>query len=216
VLLVGLLRRASHERPTPAATKVALQASVVLGVGELLETAATSVLYALLAIAGDARETSFFYVLMIIAGSLSVGWSYLLRLARPRLVSWLATASEGTGRALVHRMAAWTCGPGVVLTVGLVLVVVAWGSSKPLALAALVVEVLLYFAITAAAVVLESVDARGRHGSAGGAILQFAAVALAAWWFIPAAGAAGAFGALCIGCLVKAAVLYRISAVVED
>jgi hypothetical protein len=80
----------------------------------------------------------------------------------------------------------------------------------------LVVEVLLYFAITAAAVVLESVDARGRHGSAGGAILQFAAVAIAAWWFIPAAGAAGAFGALCIGCLVKAAVLYRISAVVED
>lgn len=216
VLVIGLLRRASHERPTSAATKVALQASVVLGVGELLETAATSVLYAFLAIAGDARETSFFYVLMIIAGSMSVGWSYLLRLARPRLVSWLATAAEGTGRALVHRMAAWTCGPGVVLTGGLVLVVVAWGSSRPIALVVLAVEVLLYFAITAAAVVLESVDARGRHGSAGGAILQFAAVALAAWWFIPAAGAAGAFGALCIGCLVKAAVLYRISAVVED
>jgi hypothetical protein len=215
-LVIGLLRRASHERPTPAATKVALQASVVLGVGELLETAATSVLYAFLAIAGDARETSFFYVLMIVAGSMSVGWSYLLRLARPRLVSWLATASGGTGRALVRRMAAWTFGPGVLLTGALVLVAVAWGSSRPIALLTLVVEVLLYFAITAAAVVLESVDARGRHGSAGGAILQFAAVAIAAWWFVPAAGAAGAFGALCIGCLVKAAVLYRISAVVED
>ncbi|MDX6585344.1 MAG: hypothetical protein QOI10_4528 [Solirubrobacterales bacterium] len=216
VLVIGLLRRASHERPTPAATKLALQASVVLGVGELLETAATSVLYAFLAIAGDARETSFFYVLMIVAGSMSVGWSYLLRLARPRLVSWLATASGGTGRALVRRMAAWTFGPGVLLTGALVLVAVAWGSSRPIALLTLVVEVLLYFAITAAAVVLESVDARGRHGSAGGAILQFAAVAIAAWWFIPAAGAAGAFSALCIGCLVKAAVLYRISAVVED
>jgi hypothetical protein len=116
-------------------------------------------------------------------------------------------------------MAGWTFGPGVVLTGCLVLAVVAWGPDRELAMATLVVEVLLYFSVTAAAVVLESVDARGRHGSAGGAILQFAAVATAAWWFIPAAGAAGAFGALCIGCLVKAAVLRRASAApvgVED
>lgn len=216
VLVIGLLRRAPRERATPAAARVALQAAAVLGVGELLEAASGSVLYAVLAIAGDARETSFFYVLMIVAGSTAVGWSYLLRLARPRLVGWLAQATDGIGRTVVHRMAGWTLGPGVVLTGGLVLAVVAWGPSRPLAMVTLVVEVLLYFAVTAAAVVLESVDARGRHGSAGGAVLQFAAVAVAAWWFIPAAGAAGALGALCIGCLVKAAVLRRVSASVED
>lgn len=213
VLLVGLLRlRPPRYADAPAALRrTALRASAVLGVSELLGTASASVLYAVLAIEGDDRQISLFYVLMVVAGSIAVGWSYFLRLVQPRVVGWLEVSGAAAGRAVVRRLTGATLGVGVPVTIAVVVAAAIRGGGLPVAIGALALEIVLYAAGASAAVMLETVDARGRHGSATGAGLQFAAVALAGCWLVPVAGAAGAFAALCVGEVLRTAVLRRVA-----
>lgn len=211
VLLTRLFR---STRPTGAPVtlrRAALRASAVLGISELLGTASASVLYAILAINGNDRQISLFYVLMVVAGSIAVGWSYFLRLVQPRVVGWVERSGAAAGRAAVRRLTGAALGVGVPATIAVVVAAAALGSGLPVAAAALGLEILLYAAGAGAAVMLETVDARGRHGSATGAAFQFAAVALAGWWLVPAAGAAGAFAALCVGEVLRTAVLRRVA-----
>jgi phenylacetate-CoA ligase len=75
VLLAGLLR---HPGPTGAGRKStveAVRAAAVLGVSEIVSAGSVSILYTVLALVGEATETSRFYLLMIIGGGgrLAVG-----------------------------------------------------------------------------------------------------------------------------------------------
>jgi hypothetical protein len=62
-----------------------------------------------LAVAGDAAQTSRFYLFMIVSAAFSVGWSYLLRLAQPRMVRWLEDHGHDRGWRLTRALSRWTC-----------------------------------------------------------------------------------------------------------
>jgi hypothetical protein len=85
------------------------------------------------------------------------------------------------------------------------------GGDVPQSFAAVALEMSLYAATTASLLVAENIDARGRRWSAGGALAQFVTVAAAGWLLVPLTGAAGAFGALCAGEVVKAAALHHVA-----
>jgi hypothetical protein len=189
----------------------ALRTAAVLGVSEILGAASSSVLYAILAIAGDPTETSRFYLLMIAAGAFAVGWSYLLRLVQPWLAGRLEQRGRGEGWRMVGRLSGWSAGVGGILTVALVAVVYVRGDGWPQSVAALLLEISLYAATTGALLVAENIDAHGRRWSAAGAVAQFATVAGAGWWLVPVAGAAGGVAALCVGATVKAILLSGIA-----
>lgn len=206
-LVLGLRRDRTDARPTRPAARAALRAASVLGAGGLLATLAVSVLYAMFAITGDAVQTSLFYVLMVFSSVLAVGWQYVLRLAQPPLVGWLLRVGAVGGWRLTRRVLGLALLAGVPVAAVLAVLGLLTGPSRWLAAVTVAVEVSLFTASTAAAVVLENIDAPGRRWSLTGAVAHFLAVVGTGWWLVPAAGALGAAGALLIGELCRALVL---------
>jgi hypothetical protein len=212
-LLAGLLRRPGPAGATRGSVLEALRAAAVLGVSEVLGTAAVSVLFAVLALIGDATETSRFYLLMIVGGGFATGWSYLLRLVQPRVAARLEREGQIVGWHWVGRLSRWTAVAGGAATAAAIAVGYVRGPGWPAAVFALLLEMALYAAVTAALLVVENTDAHGRRSSAAAALVQFATVAAAAFWLVPVAGAAGALAALCVGVVARAVLLIRFAGV---
>lgn len=205
-LLAGLWRQLPTGWPTRSVTATATRATVVLGSAEVLSTVSISVLYALFALAGDPGGTSLFYTLTLVSSVVSVGWAYLLRLAQPTLVGWLLRVGPTVGWRRACRVldATLVLGPPAAVVL---LVAGGSGGGTGLAVAAQAVEICLFVATMAAAVVLENIDAAGRRWSAASALAHVCLVAAAGWWLVPIAGAAGGITALVLGELVRAAVM---------
>jgi hypothetical protein len=107
----------------------------------------------------------------------------------------------------VHRLA-WTA--SFVATAGTALgvaAVMAWGTSGPLLVAAVAVEIAVYTAVVAAAFIVESADNRSRARSTLSAAIALAVTAVAGWWLVPAGGALGAVVALVAGLAVRSPLL---------
>ncbi|NUS05034.1 MAG: hypothetical protein HOV97_21020, partial [Nonomuraea sp.] len=73
--------------------------------------------------------------------------------------------------------------------------------------AALLAEAALTAAVLPAFLLVENTDDRGRRLAAVAACLQFAVVAAAGWFLVPAAAAFGALLAYCAGEVVKGGVM---------
>jgi hypothetical protein len=208
VLVIGLapgIRR----RPGAAGDAVgqALRASVTLGTGELVAMAAVSAMYPILVAAGDEAQVSAFYVLLIVSASFSVGWAYLLRLAQPRTVRWLEAIGPADGWRLAWLVSGWVAAAGAVTVAALTAALVVHGAASALAFVAVAVEMVLFAGASAATLVAESLDARGRRASAVGSVVAAVAAVGGAVALVPAAGAGGAFAALAAGEVVRTVVL---------
>lgn len=210
VLVLRLWPRTTADPAPPELRRESWRAAGVLGVGELLGMAAFSVLFADFAVADDARQTSLFYVLVVVSSCFSVGLLYVLRLLQPHVVS----RSEAHGEAATWRVArrilvgllvlgAPAAAACAVMATRLDHAVVPW--------AALALELALFATVAVAVLLLESSGGRGRGWSAVSAVVEFLVVAAAGWWLVHHAGAAGAFTALALGVLARTAVLLRAS-----
>jgi hypothetical protein len=208
VLVLGLVpgvRRAP--RAAGDAVGVVMRASATLGTGELVAMAAVSAMYLILAADGDAAQISAFYLLLVVSASFSVGWAYLLRLAQPRTVRWLEERGPSGGWRLARLLSGWVAGVGAVATATLVAALIVHGRASVLAFVAVAIEMALFAAASTAMLVAESLDARGRRASAGGALVGSVVAVGGAVLLVPVAGAAGAFAALAAGEVARTAVL---------
>ncbi|GGT00627.1 hypothetical protein ACFFV7_31380 [Nonomuraea spiralis] len=206
VLAAGLLRRRPGA-PGKGAYRPAVRAAALLSVGEVTSVAATSVTFAYFAHLDDAQKTSVFYVWSVALSVVVMGVSYLLRILQPRVAVWI----EGMGEAGARRMARRILAPAVpagVVAVVVLSVLLAGGQRGVVATgAALLVEAVLTAAVLPAFLLVENTDDRGRRLAAVAACLQFAVVAAAGWFLVPAAAAFGALLAYCAGEVVKGGVM---------
>lgn len=203
-LLAGLWRQLPAGWPARPVALTAARATVMLGSAEVLSTVSISVLYALFELVGDTRGTSLFYTLLLVSSIVSVGWAYLLRLVQPSLVSWLLRAGPTAGWRRAAQILDATLLLGLPTAVVLLVMAARAGGGLGLAVVAQAVEIFLFIAAMAAAVVLENIDAVGRRWSAASALLHVCLVTGLGWWLVPAAGAAGAVIALVFGELIRA------------
>lgn len=204
VMVAQAWRRCDQVRPPRRLRMEAVHASVVLGAGELLSMAGVSAVFAMMALAGDDRQISLFYLLMMVTSSFSVGYLYALRLWQPHLSRQLerdgaGAADRRAGRTLVVVLCLAV--PALIL---LVAVNVTTGASDIVAVAALVIEMLCFGGVGWAVVLVETASARGRGWSAAGAVGQLLAVVSAGWWLVPAGGAGGGLTAILAGITVRA------------
>jgi hypothetical protein len=201
-LLTGLRRpvSATEESISRAA---ALRAATVLGAAEVFGIAGVSALYATFAAAGKPAETSLFYVLVLISSAFSTGWGYLLRLAQPSVAVRIERSGEAAGWVRARQCLMWTLVGGV--PAGAVMLL--FGRSTAWAYAGIGIEIALYAANAASALLLEASGSRGRRRSASSAVVQLAAVAVTGWFLVPLAGAAGGVTALIAGELTRAGLL---------
>lgn len=206
-LFGGLVRRWPPTRPSRPDALAALRAAAVLGVGELLSAASVSLLYAVFAAAGDAAQTSRFYLLLVVSAVLSAGWGYLLRIRQPMVVNWLRRTGAAAGWRLAGRLLGAVLALGAPATVALALATALDAPHGLLGPTALTLEIVIFGTTGVALLVLENIDAGGRRWSAVGALIQFGTVAATGLVLVPAAGAVGGFVALIVGELAKAATL---------
>ncbi|MDN5893672.1 MAG: hypothetical protein L0H93_06555 [Nocardioides sp.] len=211
ILLAHLLPLTSRRPVAPSLRRDAWRATGLLGVGELLGTAAISVLYAWFAIEDDAHQTSLFYVLVVFTSSFSVGLLYLLRLIQPQVSRYCERHGESTAWRLARRILWILLVTGIPLTATTAFVAVHVSRGPIVAIVAVALEMALFGAVAVAVLVLENSGHSGRAWSATGAAAEFCSVAALGWWLVPHTGAAGAMVAICAGSLVKAAIIVRAS-----
>ncbi|MGW4520700.1 hypothetical protein [Amycolatopsis sp. NPDC004378] len=194
------------------------RSTVLLGLTELLDVISTSVVFAVLALAGRTTDSGPFYLALLASSAFCSLLYYQLKLHQPAASRRLRGTGAAAGRAravsllrLVERagiavavlLAAGLAIPG---TRGLLTAEDAYVVLGVLVLA----ETALYAIGLYAGFLIENTNSRVLTLTSGTAVVSLAATAVAAALLVPPLGPVGGFAALVLALAVKAAVLRRL------
>jgi hypothetical protein len=209
------------QQPAPRRVLPAFGRSVwLLGLSELLDAAAPSAVYLVLALSGRTTDSGPLYLALMVAAMVGSFVLYQLKLHQPATSTRLRGAGGAAGRAQATRLlrVAERAGVGfAVLTAaylllpgGRPLLLDATGARFYLILFALLaVEMVVSSLVLYAAFLLENTNSRVLTLTSSAALLGFVAAGLIAAVAVPVLGAAGGVAALVLAVAVKAATLRR-------
>lgn len=217
----------SGRRPVPdaAARRPLLgrfaRRATLMGLPELADAAATSAVFAVLALTGRTSDSGPLYLALVLAAVTGALLTYLLRVYQPATSARLRGPAGGGGRAQAERLLRLALRLGL----GFAVVLAGWlavpsartvltvtdGTAAYLVLALLVaVEVVVFALVVYAAFLLENTNSRVLTATSSAALVGLVATVLAAVPLVPPLGAAGGLAALVLGLTVKAFVLRRL------
>lgn len=195
----------------------------LLGVSELLDTAAPSVVYLMLALSGQTTDSGPLYLAFMVAAFVGSFIIYQLKLHQPVASAKLRGAGGAAGRTKAARLLCVAERAGaafVVLTAvllafpgGRAMVVEDTGPRFYLVLLILLaVEIAVSSLVLYAAFLLENTNSRVLTLTSSAALVGFASAALLAVVAVPFLGAVGGVAALVLAVAVKASTLRRMLA----
>ncbi|MGW5719709.1 hypothetical protein ACWEVP_26330 [Amycolatopsis sp. NPDC003865] len=194
------------------------RSTVLLGLTELLDVIATSVVFAVLALSGRTTDSGPFYLALLASSAFCSLLYYQLKLHQPTASRRLRGTGAAAGRARAISLLKLVERAGIAVVVLLAAGLAIPGTRGPLTagdayvvLGVLVVaETALYAVGLYAGFLIENTNSKVLTLTSGTAVLSLAATAVAAAVLVPALGPVGGFAALVLALAVKAAVLRRL------
>jgi hypothetical protein len=188
-----------------------LRSTWLLGVYELAAAFSASLLYAVLAMDGQTKQTGLLYVALLVSGTLGNLLMYLLRIAQPGISLRLRGTGAVGGRDFARRLLVVSGSGGIALPLVLAAYRLAGiGRARPseIELATVTaIEIVLYTLLTYATFLVENTDASALRITAGSAAAGLAITALLSSVLIPAFGVSGAMATLGIATAIQAAIM---------
>lgn len=194
------------------------RSTVLLGLTELLDVIATSVVFAVLALSGRTTDSGPFYLALLVSSAFCSLLFYQLRLHQPAVSRRMRGTGAAAGRARAAVLLRFVERAGIAFAVllgaGLAVPatrVLLTAEDAYLALGVLVlVETALYAIGLYAGFLVENTNSKVLTLTSGTAVVSLAATVVAAALLVPPLGPVGGFAALVFALAVKAAVLRRL------
>jgi len=194
------------------------RSTVLLGLTEVLDVLATSVVFGVFALSGRTTESGPFYLALLVSSAFCSLLFYQLRLHQPT-ASWrMRGTGAAAGRARAAELLKLVERAGIAFAV-----LLAAGLAVPPARAVLtaedsyvvlgvlvLIETALYATGIYASFLVENTNSKVLTLTSGTAVVSLAATAVAAALLVPPLGPVGGFAALVLALTVKAAVLRRL------
>ncbi len=193
------------------------RSTVLLGLTEVLDVLATSVVFGVFALSGRTTESGPFYLALLVSSAFCSLLFYQLRVHQPT-ASWrMRGTGAAAGRARAAELLKLVERGGIAFAV-----LLAAGLAVPSTRAVLtadsyvvlgvlvLVETALYATGIYASFLVENTNSKVLTLTSGAAVVSLAATAVAAALLVPPLGPVGGFAALVLALTVKAAVLRRL------
>lgn len=207
-------------RPAKRLLPAFARSTGLLGLSEILDAAAVSAVFAVLAVSGRTADSGPVYLALLASGAASTFVVYQLKLHQPVTSARLrgTGGAMGRARALAKLRTAERIGLAFAVAAAMTLLIRSThpalrpdGSTWPyLVLAVLVlIEIAVFTVVTYAGFLIENTNSRVLTTTSAAAVIGLSAAVLLAIALVPPLGATGAFIAIIIATAVKAGALRR-------